>query len=88
MLEVQEHLKMKQTLFETREKWDQCMAEWYSAPLFSLDIAHIKKEVAGFIKTVDNLEKSKKKKYNLLHEKLVGGIFKTLLSPLLEVAYY
>ncbi len=61
MLEVQEHLRMKQTLYETKEKWDISMGKWYSAPLFSLNIAQVRKEVTAFIRTVDNLEKSKKK---------------------------
>ena len=58
MLEVQEHLRMKQILYETKDKWDHSVVKWLSAPLFSLDIATVRKEVTTFIKTVDNLEKS------------------------------
>ena len=60
MREVQEHMQMKKTLYETKEKWDHSMAKWYSAPLFSLNIAEVRKEVTAFIKTVDNLEKSER----------------------------
>ena len=54
---VQEFMKTKMTLYETKESWETKTKEWYSAPLLSLDMAQVKKDVTTFVKTVDHLEK-------------------------------
>ncbi len=58
MLGVQDYLKTNETLYKTKEEWDDKVTEWFSSALLSLDIALVRKDVNTFIKTVDLLEKS------------------------------
>ena len=63
---MQEYLNTKQTLYKTKERWDAKIAEWCSVTMLSLNIVEVKKEVNSFVKTMDQLEKSKKINYNFI----------------------
>lgn len=55
---VEQCLEMRETLFQTKAEWDVKRDKWLYSPIISLDFPTVKRELKGFIKTIDFLDKS------------------------------